>query len=252
MTLCGTTIIQRKHNALVHACSCVSPADGRARQRAPGSRSRAAQRIPGRGGVPAPQDPHHVGRPSARERRSTSSRSPARSAPAGRRSARRSASSSRKGWRCATPNRGAIVTKLSMTDVLEIWQLREILEPAACGSLPDRIDRDALASARAGVPRAPGAEMGPEAYEAFLRADVGLARPHRRLHRERDAPARPGDAQRAHRPGPRGHLAGPLPARGGRAPRDHRRAARRATRSEAMAAMRRHLELARQSLVLLA
>ena len=30
------------------------------------------------------------------------------------------------------PNRGAIVTKLSMTDVLEIWQLREILEPAAC------------------------------------------------------------------------------------------------------------------------
>jgi DNA-binding GntR family transcriptional regulator len=72
------------------------------------------------------------------------------------------------------PNRGAIVTKLSMTDVLEIWQLREILEPAACGLAADRIDRDALARIEGAFLELRGQEMGPEAYETFLRADVGL------------------------------------------------------------------------------
>jgi DNA-binding GntR family transcriptional regulator len=72
------------------------------------------------------------------------------------------------------PNRGAVVTKLSMTDVLEIWQLREILEPAACALAAGRIDRDALARIEGAFLELRGQEMGPEAYEAFLRADMGL------------------------------------------------------------------------------
>jgi GntR family transcriptional regulator, rspAB operon transcriptional repressor len=72
------------------------------------------------------------------------------------------------------PNRGAIVTKLSMTDVLEIWQLREILEPAACRLAADRIDREALDRIELGFLDLRGHEVGPEAYEAFLRADMGL------------------------------------------------------------------------------
>ena len=72
------------------------------------------------------------------------------------------------------PNRGAIVTKLSMTDVLEIWQLREILEPAACRLAADRIDRAALGRVERAILDLQGQEMGPEGYEAFLRADMDL------------------------------------------------------------------------------
>lgn len=72
------------------------------------------------------------------------------------------------------PNRGAIVTKLSITDVLEIWQLREILEPAACRLAADRIDREALHRVERGFLDLRGDDVGPEAYEAFLRADMGL------------------------------------------------------------------------------
>jgi len=72
------------------------------------------------------------------------------------------------------PNRGAIVTKLSMTDVLEIWQLREILEPAACRLAANRIDRDALTRIERDFMALKETETGPEAYDAFLRADIGL------------------------------------------------------------------------------
>jgi DNA-binding GntR family transcriptional regulator len=72
------------------------------------------------------------------------------------------------------PNRGAIVTKLSMTDVLEIWQLREILEPAACRLAADRVERAALDGIERSFLALQGRETGPEAYEAFLRADTGL------------------------------------------------------------------------------
>src|SRR5512132_4428593 len=72
------------------------------------------------------------------------------------------------------PNRGAIVSKRSMTDVLEIWQLREILEPAACRLAADRVVRDALARIERALLDLRGRETGPEAYEEFLRADVGL------------------------------------------------------------------------------
>src|SRR5262245_31300506 len=72
------------------------------------------------------------------------------------------------------PNRGAIVTKLSMTDVLEIWQIREILEPAACRLAVDRVDRDTLATIEQTFLDLREQKMGPEGYEAFLRADVGL------------------------------------------------------------------------------
>ena len=72
------------------------------------------------------------------------------------------------------PNRGAIVTKLSMTDVLEIWQLREILEPAACRLAADSINREALDRIERELIALKGQQPGPEAYEAFLRADLGL------------------------------------------------------------------------------
>ena len=72
------------------------------------------------------------------------------------------------------PNRGAILTKLSMTEVLEIWQLREILEPAACGLAAGRIDRAALADLERRLADLKRREVGPEAYEAFLQADVSL------------------------------------------------------------------------------
>jgi DNA-binding GntR family transcriptional regulator len=149
------------------------------------------------------------------------------------------------------PNRGAIVTKLSMTDVLEIWQLREILEPAACGLAADRIDRDALARIEGAFLELRGQEMGPEAYEAFLRADVGLhglivdstgnatLRSVLGMLNERIVQVRVVTSPARFRHAVAEHLAiiAALKARDAQ---------------DAMAAMRRHLELARQSLVLLA
>ena len=149
------------------------------------------------------------------------------------------------------PNRGAIVTKLSMTDVLEIWQLREILEPAACALAADRIDRDALARLEGAFLELRGQEMGPEAYEAFLRADVGLhglivdstgnatLRSVLGMLNERIVQVRVVTSPARFQSAVAEHLAivAALKARDAQ---------------EAMAAMRRHLERARQSLVLLA
>lgn len=149
------------------------------------------------------------------------------------------------------PNRGAIVTKLSMTDVLEIWQLREILEPAACALAADRIDRDALARLEGTFLELRGQEMGPEAYETFLRADVGLhglivdstgnatLRSVLGMLNERIVQVRVVTSPTRFQSAVAEHLAivAALKARDAQ---------------EAMAAMRRHLERARQSLVLLA
>src|SRR5215470_10595204 len=149
------------------------------------------------------------------------------------------------------PNRGAIVTKLSMTDVLEIWQLREILEPAACRLAADRIDRDALARIEREFIDLKGQETGPEAYEAFLRADVGLhglivestgnatLRQVLEMLNERIVQVRVVTSPARFRHAVAEHLAiiAALKARDA---------------EEAMEAMRRHLESARRSLVLLA
>ena len=149
------------------------------------------------------------------------------------------------------PNRGAIVTKLSMTDVLEIWQLREILEPAACALAADRIDREALARLEGAFLELRGQEMGPEAYEAFLRADVGLhglivdstgnatLRSVLGMLNVRVVQVRVVTSPARFQSAVAEHLAivAALKARDAQ---------------EAMAAMRRHLERARQSLVLLA
>jgi DNA-binding GntR family transcriptional regulator len=148
------------------------------------------------------------------------------------------------------PNRGAIVTKLSMTDVLEIWQLREILEPAACALAADRIDREALARVESTFLALRGQEMGPEAYEAFLRADMGLhglivdstgnatLRSVLGMLNERIVQVRVVTSPARFQSAVAEHLAivAALKARDAQ---------------EAMAAMRRHLERARQSLVLL-
>jgi DNA-binding GntR family transcriptional regulator len=72
------------------------------------------------------------------------------------------------------PNRGAIVTKLSMKDVLEIWQIREILEPAACRLAAARIEHTALERIEKVLLKLKGRLAGPEDYEAFLRADLDL------------------------------------------------------------------------------
>lgn len=149
------------------------------------------------------------------------------------------------------PNRGAIVTKLSMTDVLEIWQLREILEPAACRLAADRVDREVLAGIERAFLDLRGHEMGPEAYEAFLRADVGLhglivdstgngaLRHVLEMLNERIVQVRVVTSPARFRHAVAEHLAiiAALKARDAPA---------------AMEAMRRHLESARQSLVLLA
>jgi DNA-binding GntR family transcriptional regulator len=148
------------------------------------------------------------------------------------------------------PNRGAIVTKLSITDVLEIWQLREILEPAACRLAVDRVSGGTLAAIERAFLDLREREMGPEAYEAFLRADVGLhdlivhATGNATLQHvlamlnERIAQIRLVTSPARFRHAVDEHLAviAALKARDAQ---------------QAMDAMRRHLESARQSLVLL-
>lgn len=74
------------------------------------------------------------------------------------------------------PNRGAVVAPLSMKDVLEIWQLREILEPAACRIAVARLDRMALAGVGQGLSSLEGREPRLEDYESHHRADVALHR----------------------------------------------------------------------------
>ncbi len=138
-----------------------------------------------------------------------------------------------------------------MTDVLEIWQLREILEPAACRLAADRVDRDALARLERTFRGLREREMGPEAYEAFLRADMGLhglivdstgnaaLRHVLEMLNERIVQVRVVTSPARFRHAVDEHLAiiAALKARDALA---------------AMEAMRRHLESARQSLVLLA
>jgi DNA-binding GntR family transcriptional regulator len=72
------------------------------------------------------------------------------------------------------PNRGAIVTKLSMKDVLEIWQIREILEPAACRLAAARVDDRALDRIEKVLLELKQRPVGADGYEAFLRADLEL------------------------------------------------------------------------------
>src|SRR5262245_10926950 len=72
------------------------------------------------------------------------------------------------------PNRGAVVTKLSIKDVLEIWQLRELLEPAACRLAAPRIDQAALDRVQALLLELRGRQVGPQDHEALLRSDVAL------------------------------------------------------------------------------
>ena len=72
------------------------------------------------------------------------------------------------------PNRGAVVTKLSLKDVLEIWQLREILETAACRLAAARLDPLALGRIEKALQELRDRPAGPERYEAHLRTDLEL------------------------------------------------------------------------------
>jgi DNA-binding GntR family transcriptional regulator len=72
------------------------------------------------------------------------------------------------------PNRGVVVTQLSMREVLEIWSLREIIEPAAARLAAAAVDSAALDRIEAvslGLLRKP---PGPEAYELYHRSDLEL------------------------------------------------------------------------------
>ncbi len=72
------------------------------------------------------------------------------------------------------PNRGALVTQLSMKDVIEIWQLREILEPAACRLAAGRVDLAALAGVEKVIRELQ--EAGGQDYESHHRSDLELHR----------------------------------------------------------------------------
>jgi DNA-binding GntR family transcriptional regulator len=72
------------------------------------------------------------------------------------------------------PNRGALVTQLSMKDVIEIWQLREILEPVACRLAAGRIDLTALAGIEKVIRELH--EAGGQDYESHHRSDLELHR----------------------------------------------------------------------------
>ncbi len=74
------------------------------------------------------------------------------------------------------PNRGALVTQLSLKDVMEIWQLREILEPVACRMAATRIDPSALARIEAVIRALQNREPGLEEYEIQHRSDLELHR----------------------------------------------------------------------------
>lgn len=72
------------------------------------------------------------------------------------------------------PNRGVVVTQLSLREVLEIWELREIIEPAACRAAASRVEParlDALEAAMRGLLRRPPSA---EAYEVYHRTDLEL------------------------------------------------------------------------------
>jgi DNA-binding GntR family transcriptional regulator len=74
------------------------------------------------------------------------------------------------------PRRGVVVAPLSMQDVLEIWQLREILEPAACRLAVGRLDPVALAGLERTLSALVGREPRLEDYERHHQADVALHR----------------------------------------------------------------------------
>jgi DNA-binding GntR family transcriptional regulator len=74
------------------------------------------------------------------------------------------------------PNRGAVVTQLSMKEVVEIWQIREILEPAACLLAAARIDAAALAGLEKAIAELSTLGPGFEDYEAHNRSDLELHR----------------------------------------------------------------------------
>jgi DNA-binding GntR family transcriptional regulator len=80
----------------------------------------------------------------------------------------------REGLVMRYPNRGARVTQLSLRGVLDIWQIRELLEPAACRLAAGRIDRVALARIERTIRSLRTRDAGLEAFELHHRSDVEL------------------------------------------------------------------------------
>lgn len=74
------------------------------------------------------------------------------------------------------PYRGVMVAPLSMTDVAEIWQLREILEPAACRLAAARADRAKLGALARALTRLDVPMPRLEHFEEHHRVDVALHR----------------------------------------------------------------------------
>lgn len=74
------------------------------------------------------------------------------------------------------PNRGVIVRELSLRTVLDIWQVREILEPTAARMAAGRVDPSALDVLEAGLRRLRYVTGRLEDYEASHALDVDLHR----------------------------------------------------------------------------
>ena len=72
------------------------------------------------------------------------------------------------------PNRGVFVRQLAMQEILEIWQIREWLEPPACQVAAGRIDRSALERLQRALVGVGEAETGFDSYETHHRIDLEL------------------------------------------------------------------------------
>jgi DNA-binding GntR family transcriptional regulator len=77
------------------------------------------------------------------------------------------------------PNRGSMVAHLSIRTVMEIWQLREILEPAGCRMASGQIDPVALAGIEKKMLELNTQPAKLEDYDEHHQADIAL---HRLIH----------------------------------------------------------------------
>lgn len=72
------------------------------------------------------------------------------------------------------PNRGVVVTQLSMRQVFETWTLRELLEPAACRLAAPTVSLSALERIETASRRLLSKRPSAAVYEAYHRLDLEL------------------------------------------------------------------------------
>ncbi len=72
------------------------------------------------------------------------------------------------------PNRGVVVTQLSMREVFEIWALREIIEPAACRLAAPTVSGSSLERIESASRRLLRKPPSVDTYEVYHRSDLEL------------------------------------------------------------------------------